>query len=130
MRRAVPVALCVLASLTAPATGATDAAPEAVAATTPAAHDAPRAPDPGRARALVTLLLHDCGACHGMKLTGGLGPPLTAAALRDKPPDGLVATVLGGRTGTAMPPWRPFVSVAEAEWLVARLQAGDLDVPR
>ena len=83
MRRAVPVALCVLASLTAPATGATDAAPEAVAATTPAAHDAPRAPDPGRARALVTLLLHDCGACHGMKLTGGLGPPLTAAALRD-----------------------------------------------
>ncbi len=29
------------------------------------------------ARRLEHLLTQDCGACHGLHLTGGLGPPLT-----------------------------------------------------
>jgi hypothetical protein len=29
-----------------------------------------------------------------------------------------------------MPPWRRFVSEAEAEWLVARMVVGDVDVYR
>jgi cytochrome c55X len=60
-----------------------------------------------------------------MRLTGGLGPPLTPQALRDKPADSLTATIVAGRAGTAMPPWRPFLSEAEAAWLVERLQQGD-----
>ena len=60
-----------------------------------------------------------------MRLTGGLGPPLTPQALRDKPADSLGATIVTGRVGTAMPPWRPFLSEAEAVWLVERLQQGD-----
>jgi len=83
--------------------------------------------EPARRAELVSLVRQDCGACHGMTLNGGLGPALTRAALRDKPATSLVATVLYGRPGTAMPPWRPFVTEAEAAWIVRRLQEGTLD---
>jgi cytochrome c55X len=89
----------------------------AIAAETPA-------PAPVRQAELFRLLRDDCGACHGMTLQGGLGSPLTAAALADKPLDGLVATVLQGRPGTAMPPWQPFMTQDEARWLIDRLQSG------
>jgi cytochrome c55X len=75
---------------------------------------------------LTHLVRQDCGSCHGMTLKGGLGPALTRDALRDKPPGSLVATVLYGRPGTAMPPWRTFVSEPEAEWIVRQLQEGAL----
>lgn len=84
----------------------------------------PPAPAPARQAELVRLLRDDCGACHGMSLQGGLGSPLTAAALAGKPRDGLVATVLQGRPGTAMPPWQPFMTQDEARWLIDRLQSG------
>mgnify|MGYP003556597148 FL=1 len=86
-------------------------------------------PDAMRQRELLSLLKQDCGSCHGMRLTGGLGPALTPEALRTKPAASLVATIVSGRPGTAMPPWRRFVSEAEAEWLVARMILGDADVP-
>lgn len=79
---------------------------------------------PARQAELTRLVRQDCGSCHGMRLTGGLGSPLTAQALRDKPADGLVATVIHGRPGTAMPPWQAMLSEAEAQWIVAHLLAG------
>ncbi|CAQ72628.1 C-type cytochrome c55X precursor [Cupriavidus taiwanensis LMG 19424] len=82
------------------------------------------APAPARQAQLAHWLRDDCGACHGMTLRGGLGPPLTPAGLAGKPPDGLAATVLYGRPGTAMPPWQPFMTQDEARWLIDRLQAG------
>lgn len=75
-------------------------------------------------RELVRLVRQDCGSCHGMQLTGGLGQPLTPAALRDKPVDSLVATVIYGRPGTAMPPWKTILSEQDAEWIVNRLIEG------
>jgi cytochrome c55X len=87
------------------------------------------APDLPRRRELLMLLHQDCGSCHGMRLTGGLGPALTPAALVTRPAASLVATIVSGRPGTAMPPWRRFVSEAEAQWLVARMVRGDVDVP-
>ncbi len=84
-------------------------------------------PDPARQRELLVLLKQDCGSCHGMRLTGGLGPALTPEALRTKPAESLAATIYFGRTGTAMPPWRPFLSEAEARWLVARMIDGATD---
>ncbi|MGE5467436.1 MAG: c-type cytochrome [Ignavibacteria bacterium] len=86
-----------------------------------AAADAPSAE---RRAELTRLVRQDCGSCHGMRLTGGLGSPLTAESLRDKPLEGLVATVLYGRPGTAMPPWRGMLSDGEAQWIVGRLMAG------
>jgi len=82
------------------------------------------APDDERGRSLVRLVRQDCGACHGMLLTGGLGPALSPDALRDRPREALVATVLGGRPGTPMPPWRGLLTEDEAGWIVDRLQAG------
>lgn len=78
-------------------------------------------PPPARQKELVHLVRQDCGSCHGMTLKGGLGPALLPETLRDKPADGLVATIVGGRPGTAMPPWRQFVSEDEARWIVDKL---------
>ena len=112
-------ALAVASSATVGAAGTGVVRPDGQPATVAAA------PDAARKAELLRLLRQDCGSCHGMLLTGGLGPPLTPQALRDKPADSLTATIVAGRTGTAMPPWRPFVSEAEAAWLVERLQQGD-----
>lgn len=87
-------------------------------------------PAPARQRELVALLKNDCGACHGMRLAGGLGPALTPDALKDKPAEALAATILAGRAGTAMPPWRRFLSDADAEWLAARLVEGSIGANR
>jgi cytochrome c55X len=82
------------------------------------------APAEPRAAELLQLLHKDCGACHGLSLKGGLGSPLTPQALAGKPAASLVATILNGRPGTPMPPWRPFLSEEEAQWLVQLLQQG------
>ncbi len=73
---------------------------------------------------LLNLLKHDCGSCHGLTLKGGLGPALTPDLLQGKPVDFLAATILYGRTGTPMPPWRPFMSEREATWLAERIKEG------
>lgn len=88
------------------------------------------APAPERQRELVRLVRQDCGSCHGMRLTGGLGPALTPQALAGKPGESLAATIVHGRAGTAMPPWRRFVSDDEAAWIAAVLQDGTFDAPR
>lgn len=79
-----------------------------------------------RQRALVHLLRHDCGSCHGMTLRGGLGPPLTPAALEGKSRRELEATILFGRPGTPMPPWRGMLSEIDARWLVEALKSGNM----
>lgn len=80
--------------------------------------------NPARIKQLIHLVRQDCGACHGLTLQGGLGPALTAEALRDKPAESLVATILNGRGGTPMPPFRTMLADSEAEWIVRQLQAG------
>jgi cytochrome c55X len=82
-------------------------------------------PSPQRQRELVHLLRQDCGSCHGMTLKGGLGPALTAEALRDRPAESLEATIIHGRPGTPMPPWGRFMTEGEARWLVERLLSGE-----
>lgn len=79
---------------------------------------------PERKAALHNLLVQDCGSCHGLTMRGGLGPALLPADLADKPVSYLQATILYGRPGTPMPPWRPFLSDADSAWLVETLQRG------
>jgi cytochrome c55X len=81
----------------------------------------------GRARTLEHLLIQDCGSCHGLRLTGGLGPALTPQALAGKPAGYLREVILNGVPGTAMPPWKPLLTPAEAEWLAQRLLNGITD---
>jgi cytochrome c55X len=79
-------------------------------------------PSPDRQNALRNMLNHDCGACHGLTLKGGLGPALLPEALAGKPDDFLISTILNGREGSAMPPWQQFINRDEAAWLVGILR--------
>ena len=81
-------------------------------------------PGPARQHELIRLVRQDCGSCHGMTLKGGLGSPLLPDSLRDKPPSSLVATVVFGRPGTAMPAWKTILADGEAEWIVSQLLIG------
>ena len=77
-----------------------------------------------REQALIHMVRQDCGACHGMRLTGGLGPALTREALTNKPLESLAATIYNGRPGTPMPPWRAMLSTDDARWIAQQLLAG------
>jgi len=76
---------------------------------------------------LVHMLRQDCGSCHGITLKGGLGPALTAGALRDKPRGYLETVILNGKPGTPMAPWQRFMTREEVRWLVGELKSGDID---
>ncbi len=76
------------------------------------------------ARALERLVRQDCGSCHGMTLRGGLGPDIRPGALRHYQPEALIAVILDGVPGTAMPPWRPLLSEEEAAWIARYLLEG------
>ncbi|MEN8168977.1 MAG: cytochrome c [Pseudomonadota bacterium] len=73
---------------------------------------------------LIHLLRQDCGSCHGMTLKGGLGPSLLPERIGALPPEFLINTVLEGRKGTAMPPWKNMLSREEVSWMVEQLQKG------
>lgn len=81
-------------------------------------------PDPARQQQLVRMVRQDCGSCHGMRLSGGLGPALTREALAERPIDSLAATIFHGRPGTPMPPWRAMLTQAESFWIAERLHEG------
>ena len=81
-------------------------------------------PAAGRQAEILHLLKHDCGSCHGMSLKGGLGPSLRPAEIADLGDDAMVETILNGRPGTPMAPWRISLSEDEARWLVTRLKEG------
>ncbi len=80
--------------------------------------------DSEREKELLHLLRHDCGSCHGMTLKGGLGPALLPKSLEDKSEMMLRATILVGRAGTPMPPWRGILTEQEADWLARSLKEG------
>lgn len=82
------------------------------------------APDAKRQAQLERLLAQDCGACHGLYMTGGLGPELSRAALAGKSRDSLIATVTQGRPGTPMPGWGPLLSADDIRWLVDLILQG------
>ncbi|MDM8568904.1 cytochrome c [Thiotrichales bacterium HSG1] len=81
-------------------------------------------PSAERQTEVLYLLRHDCGACHGMTLKGGLGPSLLPEDLVTKPRELLFNTIADGRMGTAMPPWRDFLTQEEIDWLLKQLLEG------
>ncbi|MEZ5933025.1 MAG: cytochrome c [Alphaproteobacteria bacterium] len=81
-------------------------------------------PDSKRQGEILHLLKHDCGSCHGMTLRGGLGPSLRPDVLGERSDDLLIETILNGRRGTPMAPWRISLNEDEARWLVTILKEG------
>jgi len=67
--------------------------------------------------ALRRLVHQDCGSCHGLTLKGGLGPDIRPQSLLHYDAEILAEVILDGIPGTAMPPWRPLITTAEAEWI-------------
>jgi cytochrome c55X len=81
-------------------------------------------PEGARRAALIDMVRQDCGSCHGLTLKGGLGPSLLPGALAERDVTLLETVILNGRPGTPMPPWRPFLSDAEARWIAEQLKKG------
>jgi len=81
-------------------------------------------PDAGEQQALLDLVHNTCVGCHGPTLAGDVGPALTPAALKDRDPKELAATILNGRPGTQMPAFTGMISDDGAAWLAGRLKAG------
>lgn len=75
-----------------------------------------------RAAELERLVIQDCGSCHGLTLRGGLGRPITRDLMQHYDRDVLRDIILDGIPGTAMPPWRPLMSEADALWIADYLQ--------
>lgn len=70
------------------------------------------------------MLRHDCGSCHGLPPKGGLGPSLMPDALAEKSDALLMDAIQNGRPGSAMPPWKSFLSTDETGWLIMQLRQG------
>lgn len=79
-----------------------------------------------RQEQLIHLVKQDCGSCHGMTLNGGLGPALLVDDLQDKPLLFIQNTILYGRAGTAMPPWKTLLTEQEALWIANQLKLGKI----
>ena len=78
-----------------------------------------------RAGELERLVRQDCGSCHGMRLSGGLGPDIRGPALAAIPRGTLAAIILDGLPGTAMPPWRSLISEEDAAWIAEYLKSAE-----
>ena len=100
--------------------------PFVVMAVVAAGQQGVQAGEPGadRRAEIVHLLKHDCGSCHGMTLKGGLGPSLRPERIAGRDDQELVETILNGRPGTPMAPWRISLEAEEAAWLVTLLKEG------
>lgn len=79
-----------------------------------------------RQEQLTHIVKQDCGSCHGMTLKGGLGPALLVENMQDKPVLFIQNTILYGRAGTAMPPWKSLLTEQEALWIAEQLKQGNI----
>lgn len=73
---------------------------------------------------LKDFVQQDCGSCHGLTLEGGLGGPILPENLEHMDADVIQEVILGGLPGTAMPPWRGFLSETEAAFIAEGLKTG------
>jgi cytochrome c55X len=78
-------------------------------------------PSPSRQDKLRDMVAQDCGSCHGMTRKGGLGSPLLPETLSQVSAEGVIETILEGRPGTPMPPWKSMLSRDDAAWIAAYL---------
>ena len=84
---------------------------------------------PADPASLTSLVLQDCGSCHGMTLKGGLGPPLRPENLERLPVEAIAAIIREGVPDTAMPPWKPLLSPEAIHWISEQLKSGALVAP-
>jgi len=81
---------------------------------------------PERASRLSYLVRQDCGACHGIRLKGGLGSPLNPPDLAGVDAATIAEIILDGVPDTPMPPWRGELSEDDAHWIANALKQGKI----
>jgi cytochrome c55X len=81
-------------------------------------------PSVARSEKLIRMVRQDCGSCHGMRLTGGLGPSLVPEVIQGKPIETLTAIIYHGVIGTPMPGWKTMLTEADAQWIAENLLKG------
>lgn len=80
-----------------------------------------------RQQALLNMLRHDCGSCHGLTMAGGLGPALTKASLQGKSVTQLQYIILQGSRYQPMPAFKQILTIEEVKWIVNRLRSGEIE---
>ncbi|PSF07181.1 cytochrome C [Marinobacter fuscus] len=78
---------------------------------------------------LKNFVIQDCGSCHGLKLKGGLGPPLRPEDIASLPALAIAAIIREGVPGTAMPPWKALLTDPQIAWISQQLKSGALLAP-
>ena len=78
---------------------------------------------------LANFVIQDCGSCHGLKLKGGLGPPLRPEDIESLPEAAIAAIIREGVPGTAMPPLKALLTDQEIAWISEQLKSGALIAP-
>ena len=68
----------------------------------------------------------NCPACHGMWMTGSLGPELSKANLQHLSVNAVTFTILYGRPAKGMPPWEAQLSEQDAYWIAEFLKQGGI----
>lgn len=63
-----------------------------------------------------------CAGCHGTLRTGATGPKITPDRTRELGTEALKTTIANGRPGTAMPPWKQFLSEDEINTMALYIQ--------
>ncbi len=72
------------------------------------------------------FIKQNCTACHGIRMSGGLGPALSKANLRYLSVNAVTVTILNGRPENGMPPWETQLSEKDAYWIAAILKQGGI----
>ena len=78
--------------------------------------------DKTRQEEISYLLKQDCGSCHGLRMKGGLGPPLLASKLAGKPDEYLRIIIAKGSPANGMPPWEALLSDTDIDYLIHLLR--------
>jgi len=66
----------------------------------------------------------NCPACHGIRMTGSIGPALSKAHLQHLSVNAVTLTILHGLPAKGMPPWEAQLSEKDAYWIAELLKRG------
>ncbi len=75
---------------------------------------------------LLYFVEQNCPACHGMRMRGSIGPPLSEASLQHLSVNEVTLTILYGFPEKGMPAWEAQLSEKDAYWIAELLKRGSI----
>jgi len=71
---------------------------------------------------LLNFVEQNCPACHGIRMRGSIGPPLSEASLQHLSVNEVTLTILYGFPEKGMPAWETQLSEKDAYWIAEFLK--------